>query len=189
MQAVVARRDHGADDLINEIREAATTRHTRLLAEPPTDGEAPAPGLFGAIGWSTALLLRNRPLDVWMHEQDVRRAIGTPGNLDSVGARHVVDYLSESLGLVLAKRVGAEPGTTLVLAVDDYPPRAFEVGEDGRGRPLADVPEQPTVTLTMEAESFVLLAGGRRAPAPDAVGVTGDAELGRAVLERMAVTP
>ena len=42
-QGVVARRDASPDDLINEIRAAATARHTALLADPPTDPDARRP--------------------------------------------------------------------------------------------------------------------------------------------------
>ena len=49
-----------------------------------------------------------------MHEQDVRRAVGRPGGLDSAPARHTADYLAESLGYVLGKKVGAPVGTSLV---------------------------------------------------------------------------
>lgn len=188
-QGVAARRDHSADDLINEIRESATTRHTALLADPPTDGAAAAPGLFGGMGWSTELLLRNRPLDVWMHEQDIRRAVGEPGNLDSTRCRHVVDYLSESMALVLAKRAKAEPGSTLVLNVAGHQPRAFVVGEDGRGSETVEIPAEPTVSLTMDAETFIILAGGRRGAGDRAVEVGGDAELAQRVIARMGVTP
>lgn len=78
-QGVVHRRARTPDELLQELRSAATARHTALLADPPTDPAAPAPGLFGAIGWSTLTLLKNRPLDIWMHEQDARRALGRPG--------------------------------------------------------------------------------------------------------------
>ena len=116
-QGVVARKDRTPDELITEIRESATARHTALLADPPTDGHASPPRIFAGVGWDWDRLLRNRPLDVWMHEQDVRRAVGRPGGLDGPAAAHVVDYLSESLGYVLAKKVGAAPGTTVLLAV------------------------------------------------------------------------
>jgi uncharacterized protein (TIGR03083 family) len=188
-QGVVARRDRGPDQMVNEIRACSTARHTALVAEPPEDGRAPAPGLFGAIGWDTETLLRNRPLDIWMHEQDVRRAVGIPGNMDAPAAGHTVDYLLESLGYVLAKRVGAPEGTTLVVQVEGSEPAAFTVNEDGRGAPLADVPDQPTVRLATDRESFVLLAGGRRPVAEDAVRVEGDEALGRRIVSSMAVTP
>ncbi len=188
-QGVVARRDRTPDELITELRSSATTRHTALLADPPTDPDVPAPGLFGAIGWSTQTLLRNRPLDLWMHEQDVRRAVGRPGNLDGPAAIHSADYLSESLGFVLGKRVAAPAGTTLVVEIAGHPTRGYVVGDDGRGRPLDAAPDQATVRITTDRESFVLLAGGRREPGPAAVQLAGDTALGTQVLAAMAVTP
>jgi uncharacterized protein (TIGR03083 family) len=109
-QGVVARRDHTADELINEIRESSTARRTALVAAPPADGSARPEVAFGGVDWPWERLLRNRPLDVWMHEQDVRRALGRAGGLDSAAAQHTADYLLESLGLVLAKRAGARRG-------------------------------------------------------------------------------
>jgi uncharacterized protein (TIGR03083 family) len=187
-QGVVARRDRTPDELINELRSSATTRHTALLADPPTDPTAPAPGLFGLIGWDTQRLLRNRPLDLWMHEQDVRRALDRPGNLDGPAAVHTADYLAESLGFVVGKRVGAPAGTTVALEVAGHAPVAVAVGDDGRARP-AEVTGDPTTCLAMDREAFILLAGGRRQPAEVSVAVSGDADLGRRVLEGLAVTP
>ncbi len=187
-QGVVARRGDLAPDLISEIREAATARHTRLLADPPTDPDAPAPGLFGAIGWSTLTLLRNRPLDVWMHEQDVRRALGRPGNLDSAAAVHTADYLLESLPMVVARRAQAPAGSVVRVEVAGHAPVSAAVGEDGRGR-LVDAATAPTCTLAMDRESFVVLSGGRRTPPAGAVAVTGDTGLAERVLGAMGVTP
>lgn len=185
-QGVVARRDRTPDELINEIRACSTAVHTELLADPP-DPDAPAPGVFGAIGWSNATLLRNRPLDVWMHEQDIRRAVGDPGNLDSAAARHSSAYLAESLGFVLAKRVKAPAGTTAVLAVEGQEPVAALVGEDGRGQ-LVDPPASPDVRIELGREEFVLLAGGRRGLSEEP-RIDGDVELGRRILDSFAVTP
>ncbi len=188
-QGVVARRGKTPDELIQETRACATARHTQLLDDPPTDAEVPAPGVFGAIGWSVGRLLRNRPLDVWFHEQDVRRAVGRPGNLDGPAAIHAAGYLAESMGFVLGKRVGAPPGTTLLLQLAGHPPYGFEVGDDGRGRPLPDCPADPTVRISTDRESFLVLAGGRRDPEPGSVAVAGDTALGEQVLASMAVTP
>ncbi|EON22387.1 MULTISPECIES: maleylpyruvate isomerase family mycothiol-dependent enzyme [Nocardioides] len=188
-QGVVARRERTPDELINEIRSSTTSRHTQLLADPPTDPAAPAPGLFGAIGWNTLTLLRNRPLDVWMHEQDVRRALDLPGGLESPAARHSADYLAESLGYVLAKKLKAAPGTTVVLEVEGHAPLAATVTDESRGQLLEAVPADPTVTLRTDRETFVLLAGGRRLPAPGQVEISGDQALGQQVVDHLAVTP
>ncbi|GAA4373975.1 maleylpyruvate isomerase family mycothiol-dependent enzyme [Nocardioides caricicola] len=186
---VVNRRDASPDAIINEIRSAATARHTALLADPPTDASAKPSPIFGGVPWDWRTLLRNRPLDVWMHEQDVRRAVGRPGGMDSAAAKHTADYLAESLGYVLAKRAGAEPGTTAVLEVEGSPAIAYAVNDAHRGERLAELPADPTVRLRMPRESFIRLAGGRCDAEPGTVEVEGDEELGQRVLDAMATTP
>lgn len=186
---VLTRRDREPAAIIEEIRARTGERHAALVAEPPADPDAPAPGIFGLIGWSTRTLLRNRPLDVWMHEQDIRRAVGRPGGLDSPGARHTAEYLAEGFGYVVGKRVAPPAGTTALLAVDGSDPVAVEIGADGRAHRLAAPPAEPSVALRMDRESFIVLAGGRRAAAEGAVTVSGDQELGGRILDRLATTP
>lgn len=188
-QGVVGRADRSRDDLLNEIRESATATHTAILANAAPVADAPAREPFGSIGWSNHTLWRNRPLDLWMHEQDVRRAVGRPGGMDSPGARHTVDYLSESLGLVLAKRAKAPAGTTLRLEVAGHAPRAWRVTDAGRGEELTEVPDSADVVLRLDREAFTLLAGGRRGPDRVAVDAEGDAELVSRIVAGMAVTP
>jgi uncharacterized protein (TIGR03083 family) len=186
---VVTRRDRSPASIVEEIRERTAARHESLLADPPTDPSAPAPGIFGMIGWTQHTLLRNRPLDVWMHEQDVRRAVGRPGGMDSAAAQHTADYLSEAFGFVVGKKVAPPAGTTAVLAVEGSPVIAVEVDEAGRGQRLAEVPAQPDVLLAMDRESFIVLAGGRRAVEPDKVTIEGDAELGASIVAHLGTTP
>lgn len=188
-QGVAARRDRTPAQLVEEIRRSTGARHEALRRDPPSDGSARPERIFGGVLWTWDTLLRNRPLDVWMHEQDVRRAVGRPGNLDSPAARHTTGYLAESLPLVVAKRAGAPPGSTVVLRVEGSDPVAVGVGEDGRGRLLPKAPAAPTVTLQMDRETFVVLAGGRRAASERDVAVTGDTDLAARVLAGMAVTP
>ena len=186
---VVNRREADADTIINEIRAAATSRHTALLENPPTDAAALPPTIFAGVPWTWRTLLRNRPLDIWMHEQDVRRAVDRPGGLNTAPARHTAEYLAESMGFVLGKKVGAPAGTSLVLRMAGSEPFAFVVNDSGRGERLPEVPASPTVTLRMDRESFIRLAGGRCDAAPGAVTVEGDQALGAQVLAAMATTP
>lgn len=183
-QGVIARRGRTRDQLLAEIATASTRRRAEVEATPPVP-EDPAPGVFGMIGWSNALLLKNRPFDIWMHEQDIRRAVGRPGGFDSDGARHVVGHLLASTPFVLGKKAGAAVGESLRLEVAGHDPVTVEIGEDGRGRPASV--ESPTVTIRLSAEAYVELAGGRRTDAQ--VVVEGDQELGRRVLANLNVTP
>jgi hypothetical protein len=95
----------------------------------------------------------------------------------------------EAFGYVLAKKAGAAPGTTAVLAVEGSPTMAFTVNDNNRGERLPEVPARADATLTMDREAFIVLAGGRRAPEPGRVTVDGDQELGRRLVEAMATTP
>jgi hypothetical protein len=89
----------------------------------------------------------------------------------------------------VAKRAQAPAGCVVRLEVAGHEPAIAVVGEDGRGRPGTADDVEPTVTLGMDRETFVLLAGGRRAAAPGDVRISGDAELGERVLAAMGVTP
>lgn len=186
---VVNRRDAAPDVLINEIREVTTARHTQLLADPPTDGSARPEVIFGGVPWGWETLLRNRPLDVWMHEQDVRRAVGLPGGLDSTPAHHTVAYLAEGLGYVVAKRVGAAPGTTVTLELTGADPLGFAVNDAGRGERLSTPPAAPDVVLRTSPETYVVLAGGRRPVPAGAVQLSGDQDLGARIVDNLATTP
>jgi uncharacterized protein (TIGR03083 family) len=188
-QGVLARGDATPEELIDEIRASATLRHDLLLADPPQDAAETPPITPGGVAWSWGTLLRNRALDVWMHEQDVRRALGRPGDLETPAAQHTADYLLEGMPMVLAKRAGAPAGTSLVMIVAGSEPMAYGVSESGRGHPLPAMPAHPTTRLSMSRESFIVLAGGRRTPEEVTVTVEGDAGLGARILAGMAMTP
>lgn len=186
---VVNRRDTPPSVLIEEIRTAATGRYESLRSDPPTDGTATAPRVFGGVPWNWDTLLKNRPLDVWMHEQDIRRAANRPGNLESPAAQHTTDYLLNSFGYVLAKKAGLPPGTSAVIEVASSEIAAFAVTDAQRGERLSRLPTSPDVHLRMDRETFLLLAGGRRAIGPETVKIEGDAVLGEQILAAMATTP
>lgn len=187
-QGVLARRDRDMAALAEEIERSVAIRLAALEAEPPTDASAAPPRTPGGVPWDTRTLLSNRPLDIWMHEQDIRRAIGRPGGYDSPGAAHVIDVFGRALPMVLGKRVAPPAGTTVRIEVPEAG-RAWtaRIGEDGRAAPADDA--TPDATITLSAEDFVVLAGGRRTPERTSPTVTGDVALADAVLAHLAVTP
>ena len=165
-QGVVARRERSTDALINEIRSAATSRHTALLADPPTDGTAKPPRIFGGIGWDWERLLRNRPLDVWMHEQDIRRLSTGP----ATWTRHRPSTPPTTCSRAW-RGCSANGGATgngmlsVVLDVSGSAPHAVEMGADRRAVEVP-LPDQPTARLTMDRETFIVIAGLLATPGP-----------------------
>lgn len=188
-QGVLARRGRSLAALADELEQAVTARHEALLAAPPTDADAAAERTPGGAPWSVGVLLRNRPFDVWLHDQDVRRATDRPGGYDSPAAAHTLEVLGQGLPFVVGKRVGPPPGTTVRLALTDAD-RAWTVTVGADGRATAGDPDAAaTTTLLLGAEDLVVLGAGRRRPDRTGARVEGDEDLGRRVLAAMAITP
>jgi len=188
---LIARESLSNKEIVHELLQACNVRLKQLHEHPPTDGSAAPPFTPGGLPWDWERLLRNRPLDIWMHEQDIRRAVGRPGGMNTPGAAHCVIVLTMSFPLSVGKHVAPPAGTTVMLDVRGGHPvhLAVEVNADGRAVPMSHDPDDPTVHLRMGTETFTILGGGRRTPEDLQVEIVGDQDLGRAVLVAMAVTP
>ncbi|WP_188110661.1 maleylpyruvate isomerase family mycothiol-dependent enzyme [Aeromicrobium ginsengisoli] len=184
---VEARRDRTPAELVEEFAAAVDLRAARL-ADLPDDPAAPAPVTPGGVAWSWDTLLRNRSVDVWVHEQDIRRATGRPGGLDSTGAHVAVMTFSFAMPFVLGKKVRPPATSTVRWNVTGETPLELvvRIGEDGRASAIETL-DEPSATLTMSTETFTVLTAGRRAPDQVDVAVEGDEELARATLGAMAI--
>jgi uncharacterized protein (TIGR03083 family) len=184
---VEQRRDRTPQQLIEEFTDAVQRRAAEFDADPPNDPEATPPRNPGGIGWDWQTLLRNRVVDLWVHEQDIRRAVGRPGDLDTPAAAVVTKTFLSALPFVIGKRAGAEPGTTVVVVVDGDR-TAYAVDDDGRCRRAETTPDHPTVRLQMDAETLALLGAGRRDPLTLDVNIAGDRSLAERIVQGLAVT-
>lgn len=136
-------------------------------------------------------VLAMRAFDLWAHEQDIRRAVGRPGNLDGAAAELSRDWILAAMPRVVAREAAAPAGSTVLFDVSG--PIAFSrvvaVDADRRGALSGEVPEQPTVSLGMDSETFVRLACGRVKPDAVEVKVEGSEPLARRILTAMTITP
>jgi len=173
------------EQLRDDLRDLVA-RRAEVLAELP-DPQAKADRTPAGVEWTWDVALRNRAIDMWTHEQDIRRATGLPGGLDTLGAHVTTASFGAALPFILGRRAGAPAGSVVRWNVTG--PVALDatigIGEDGRARRTDAAPD---VTLTMDTEAFTVLAGGRRGPDAVDVEVAGDTELGRRVLSAMTVT-
>jgi uncharacterized protein (TIGR03083 family) len=181
------RRDRTPSELIEEFVEAVHRRAVELDTDPPSDPEAIPPRSVGGMGWDWQTLLRNRVVDLWVHEQDIRRAVGRPGGLDSPAAQVTRTTFVSALPYVIGKRAGSPPASTVAVDLDGEE-LAFVVDDGGRCRPTDDRLESATARLTMSSETFSILAAGRRDPLTVDVRIAGDRELAERILQGMAVT-
>ncbi|MFC5719670.1 maleylpyruvate isomerase family mycothiol-dependent enzyme [Streptomyces gamaensis] len=190
---VDVRRCHTALEMVSEL-ELTIIRRSRQLRGEHRDPRTPVRWPLGTGNEQPlARSLTVRAFDVWTHEQDLRRALGVPGNLDSPAAVVSRDFLLEALPKVIAKHAEAPPGSVVVL--DVHGPleflRTVRVDAQGRGSIDGSVSLGPTVTFTTDWETYARLACGRVRPEAVAnrVKVEGDERLAAAVLREFAITP
>jgi uncharacterized protein (TIGR03083 family) len=182
------RRDLDGPTVLAQLRDEYERRRSTLRAHTPDPDEA-ALSPFGTPT-TVGFLLRLRALDVWIHEQDVRRAVGRPGNLDSAAAGLAAVVMRRSLPHTVAERAAAPPGTRVRVSVTG--PVAFEewvaVDDTGRGALVAPQPDA-TVHLCAQWEAYARLAAGRITPEQAAVRISGDHDLAGRILAAAAITP
>ncbi|MER5637735.1 maleylpyruvate isomerase family mycothiol-dependent enzyme [Kitasatospora sp. NPDC002227] len=184
------RRCHTALEMTSEL-EYVVIRRSRALREARYAPEDLVRPPFGPLSRDLpyAELLRLRAFDVWVHEQDLRRALATPGNLDSPAARIARDHLLAALPRVVARLAGAPADTTVAFDVTGAQEflRTVRVTPDGRGTLDPTVTLAPTVQFSLDWETYLRLATGRGRPGP--VKIDGDEELAARILANFAVTP
>lgn len=184
--AVHARRSVPGPEVAAEL---AGTLDRRLAQLPGID---PAQGLILPNGkeGTYARLMTFRAMDCWTHEQDVRRAVGRPGNLDAPAAHCLWSILGIGLPLVVARFAKAGPGASVLFTITGPPSfrSAIAVGADGRGVPADPEPADFTAELDMDLETYLRLAAGRCTPEAVTVRTKGDEDLAARVLATMALT-
>lgn len=129
--------------------------------------------------------LHVRVLDCWMHEQDVRLALSLPGHQSGPAAELTIDRLIRTIPIVVGKRAATPEGRSVVIELTGpVERRIVTTVVDGRAK--MGVEGDTAVTITMDSNTFVQLAGGRQThdEVAGAITIVGDDELGNAVVGR-----
>lgn len=182
------RRSSTGAQVLAEFRELTAERMTTLRAMTPDDFAAETETPIGP--GTVADFLRIRIFDAWVHEQDIRRAVGQPGHMEGPVAQHSIERTALAMPYVVARRASAPDGATAVFRVTGAAGQTISVGvQERRGSRLEQEPTTPTVTLTMDSETFVCLGCGRWDPvealAQGKVAIAGDKALGEAIVGGM----
>jgi uncharacterized protein (TIGR03083 family) len=182
--AVEARRGRSGAEVLQEFREATAERLAALRALPPEKWEEIGPTPTGQDTYRH--FMRMRTFDSWVHEQDIRRAVGKPGHLSGPVVDLVLDWHRRNIGYVVGKRAKAPDGSTVRFALADAPPVTVSV-IDGRAKVVDD--GTPDATLHLDVETYNALLCGRWDAATalerDRLRIDGDVALGGQVADAM----
>ncbi|WP_217545877.1 maleylpyruvate isomerase family mycothiol-dependent enzyme [Streptomyces sp. GbtcB6] len=187
---VDVRRHHTAPEMTSELEYTVIRRNRQLRNESREPGHLVRGPMSKEITLEKAM--RNHAFNVWVHEQDLRAALGRPGNLDSPGAQIARDVLLGELPRVVAKDADAPRSSAVIF--DVHGPieflRTIRIDIQGRGTLEATPALGPAAIFTLDWETYVRLACGRTTPdaVADRVKAEGDQELTTAILRNFAVT-
>jgi uncharacterized protein (TIGR03083 family) len=172
--------------LLQRFRSVTTDRRKRLTATSVDEWNAPMPTPVGLE--SLGRFMRVRLFDCWMHEQDIRDAVGLPSSeaeLSGPAARLSLDEIAATMGFVVGKLGKAPEGSRVAIELTGPLARTIRVAVDGRAQVVNDFGGlDPTASIRLDGLRFARLAGGRT---DDTAGVElgGDAEVGARIVEHV----
>lgn len=162
--------------MMAKFRETTTRRKAALSSMPLEEWNTvtftPAgPDSYGRF-------MRVRVFDCWMHEHDIREAVGRPADDDELAGPATglaLDEMESSMGFVVAKKGKAPDGSRVLIALTGPVSREIRVAVEGRAALVEDFGgAEPTVAITVDGLQFTRLAGGR----PLLAGRSSDIEYG-----------
>jgi uncharacterized protein (TIGR03083 family) len=188
---VAERRSRPGAQVLEEFEAVTGRRLAELRALPPAR--------FDVVGWSPIgqvpyrEFMGVRVFDSWVHEQDIRHALGRSGGRGRSGEEATLRRVAETMPYVVGKKVAPPDGSSIVFEVTGPLGRTVTVSMAGGRATLApEAPGCPAVRLVLDAEVFWMLGCGRVAPQQvledRAVAFEGDGDLGRRVVEAMPFT-
>lgn len=188
---IEARRTTAGPEVVAEFREVTGARLATLRAMSQSD--------FDAESWTPAgqatygRFMQIRVFDCWMHEQDIREALGRPGHTSGPTAELSLDEITTAVGFLVGKKGSAPDGSRVRIAVHGGVERELLVEVDGRAKVVDSLSGPPTADVVLPFELFMRLCGGRttaEAGLADArIRLSGpDSELAKRVVTNLAFT-
>tara|TARA_B100000700_G_scaffold321287_1_gene420261 strand:+ start:1821 stop:2609 length:789 start_codon:yes stop_codon:yes gene_type:complete len=114
------------------------------------------PGTYGRF-------MNVRIFDLWVHQRDMTIPLGRETNDSGIHAEIALDEVHGSLGYIVGKKIGLPEGMSIAFRISGAMERDMFVEVDGRAQ-VVDRITEPSVEVTADSTSFVMLACGRLNP-------------------------
>ncbi|ORB69223.1 maleylpyruvate isomerase family mycothiol-dependent enzyme [Mycobacterium scrofulaceum] len=163
-------------DVLKRFRDITDDRRGALTEMPAEEWDAVTLTPVGPESYGR--FMRVRVFDCWMHEQDIRVALGRPSADDQLAgppSELSLDEIAGTMGYVVGKRAKAPEGSRVLFELTGPLSRSIHISVDGRAQLVEDFDgQEPTVTIRLDGLQFTRLAGGR----PMCAGRSQDVDLG-----------
>jgi uncharacterized protein (TIGR03083 family) len=135
--------------------------------------------------------MRVRHFDCFMHEHDIRFALGMPARTDGDHQASCLDEVATGLGYIVGRRAEMPDGARVVIELTGDPARTYRIQVDGRAAVVDSLDGPMTVGIELPVPLFLRLTGGREDGASGPGGevvLSGDAASARQLSEHLAFT-
>src|SRR6056297_432741 len=177
-------------EVLSRFRELTGARLAAV--EQMSDDEWNAESFTPAGKDTYGRFMQIRVFDCWLHEQDIRDAVGLPGHLTGLAVDVTLDEMATALGFVVGKKAGATAGQSVSFVLTDAGSvvRSMHVLVGDRAAVVPELDGPATVTLTMPVGVMTRRCAGRVGPDDllDQVVIDGDLALATRVLGNQAYT-
>lgn len=191
---IAERRPWAPAAVLAEFREVTAGRLSMLAGMTQAD--------FDAESWTPAgtdtfgRFMRIRTMDSWVHEQDIREAVSTPGHREGPVVEVVLDEFAFAVGFAVAKLGRAPDGARVLIDLTGPAARTWRVQVAERRGRLVDAFDgdaEPTITISTAAYTYTRLVGGRiegaEAIAQGLVSLDGDTEAAERIVNNLSYMP
>ena len=135
--------------------------------------------------------MRIRHFDCFLHEHDIRDALGAPERAEPAAITSALTETVPSLGYIVGRKAGLPDGSSVRVDLTGPVTATYLVAVDGRAAMVDHLDGDPTVTMSMPTMLWFRLTGGREDPTPhlgDDLLLQGDPALGRQLVDNLAIT-
>ncbi len=136
---IAVRRSSPGPDVLTEFVAVTQRRLATLRRLTEDEWARVGPTIVGEV--ALADFMKTRVFDSWVHEQDVRLALGRPGGCGGLASAIGVGQVEAAMGFVVGKKAAAPEGSVVRFSVTGPGRDARRITlavQAGRARPAAD---------------------------------------------------
>jgi uncharacterized protein (TIGR03083 family) len=186
---VESMRPSRGSELLDRFGQITARRLAALEAMTQADFDAPS---WTPVGRDETYgrFMRIRHYDCFMHEHDIRDALGVPPRLEVRDIDSALDEVSTGLGYIVGRRAAMPEGARVRIDLTGPVSRSYLVQVDGRAVEVASFDQPPTVGVELPVMTFLRLTGGRADlhGGGGEITFTGDRALGEQLVGHLAFT-
>ncbi|HEY5855049.1 MAG TPA: maleylpyruvate isomerase family mycothiol-dependent enzyme [Aldersonia sp.] len=181
-------RDRTGAQMLESFRDTTGRRRTALAALTPDEWAAESWTPVGKDSYGR--FMRIRLFDCWMHEHDIRDALGVPSDEGGTRGELAFAEIDGAIGYLVGKKGKAPDGSRVEIELTGPLARTIRVAVDGRAQRVDAFDASPTTTITLDSRLFVRLTGGRTTAEAhiDEISIAGDRTLGKQIVHHFAFT-